>query len=380
MKTARLRSLARLAGATIALVGAAVLLGWGLDVPALKSVLPGMATMKANTALCFVLSGVAFWIGSAEGATDKARPVATICSALVLLACGLTLVEYLSGWNLGLDEALFKDATSSGAAYPGRMAPNTAVAFLLLNTALLLLPGKPNRARLTGAGLLGALTALLGLFAVTGYLGNVAIGYGWGELTTMALHTGAAFALLGTACLALAWRAAGLRLAIGGRLLAGFVLGLAVFVALGVVSYKSARQFAETADWVRHPIEVLAKLQEADSDITELQTTVRGFVITGREDFLAPYQEGLTRLEDDERTLRRLTADNPHPASATHNTGGLDPPARGFLHSKRGPLPSHRRRGGGLVDLDRTRPGDHEPNQVGDRGNGARGAGTPCPT
>ena len=108
-----------------------------------------------------------------------------------------------------------------------------------------------------------------------------------------------------------AWRTGGAPLAIGRRLLAGFGLGLAVFVVLGLASYKSERQFAETVDWVRHTHEVLAKLQKVNSDLIGVQTVVGGFVITGREDFLAPYHDALGELQNDERTLRRLTADNP---------------------------------------------------------------------
>jgi PAS domain S-box-containing protein len=306
--TARLRTVARLVGGVTVVLGAVVLLGWGLDVPALKSVLPGLATMKANTALGFLLSGVAFWLAAAEAPTRRAKLVASACSGLVLLACGLTLLQYLSGWNSGLDQAFFKDTASPGP-YPGRMAPNTALAFLLLNSALLLLSAEPNRARLTGAGLLGALTALLALYkALTGYLGD---GASSSELTTMPAHTVVAFTLLGLACLTFAWRTAGLRLAIGRWRLAGFVVALAIVVALGVVSYKSVQRLAETAAGVRHAIEVLAKLQGVRSDVAKSQIAVRGFVITGQEELLVPHQEGLARLEDDELSLRKLTADNP---------------------------------------------------------------------
>ncbi len=208
MKSSRLRIVEQLTSALSALAGAAVLLGLALDMPVLKSVLPGMAAaMQATTALCFLLSGVAFWLSVPEVITGKARLVAIISSALVLLAGGLTLAEYLFNWNFGFHGPLFQDTANAAAA--GRMTPKTALAFVLLNMALLLLTGSSRRALRAAAGLLGALTALLGLFAVLGFMGIAKLGYGWDELTSMALlNTGGLFLLLGSACAARAWRRA----------------------------------------------------------------------------------------------------------------------------------------------------------------------------
>jgi hypothetical protein len=176
MKITRLRIAERLTGAIAMLVGAAALLGWVLDLPVLKSVMPGMATMKSTSAFCFILSGAVFLIGLSGVTAARAKPVAMVCSALVLLAGTLTLIEYLFGWNPGLDQALFRD-NAAGTSYPGRMAPPTAVAFVLLNIALLLLRGRSSRVRQGVVGLLGTLTVLLGLSAVLGWTGNVNVGY-----------------------------------------------------------------------------------------------------------------------------------------------------------------------------------------------------------
>jgi CHASE3 domain sensor protein len=117
--------------------------------------------------------------------------------------------------------------------------------------------------------------------------------------------------LPGSASTASLSRKAGFSLAIGKRLLGGFGLGLFAFVVLSVVSYKSAGQLADTTDWVRHTHEVLAKLQQVNSDIIGIQAAVRGFAITGPVDYPAAYHEALRRQRDDEQALRQLTADNP---------------------------------------------------------------------
>lgn len=48
-----------LAGALAVFVGGMVFVGWALDIAALKSILPGLVTVNPNTALAFILTGVA---------------------------------------------------------------------------------------------------------------------------------------------------------------------------------------------------------------------------------------------------------------------------------------------------------------------------------
>ncbi|MBI1356766.1 MAG: hypothetical protein GC160_20695 [Acidobacteria bacterium] len=137
---------AKAVSATVSLLGAVVLLAWRFDFEAAKSLLPSFATMKANTALCFLASGVALW--------HLAGPVATVCSPsrrgriLAAAAAGLTLTlslltvsQYVFSFDAGIDELLFADNSTAPqeTVYPGRMSPATAVSFLLLALALLAL-------------------------------------------------------------------------------------------------------------------------------------------------------------------------------------------------------------------------------------------------
>jgi len=89
---------------------------------------------------------------------------------------------------------------------PGRMAPNTALCFATTGAALLIL-SKVRRTRqgLMVVGLLGSITAALGVVSFFGYFSGVETAYGWGNLTRMAVHTAAGFIALGMGIFAFAW-------------------------------------------------------------------------------------------------------------------------------------------------------------------------------
>jgi diguanylate cyclase (GGDEF)-like protein len=150
--------------------------------------------MKANTAVAFLLLSSAVC-----AATDERWPGWQRWLALAAAAPGfLTLIEYASGTSFGIDQILFRDPWSS--LNPGRMAPISAVNFLLLAVALLMPSSKRNNYLKEALTLLVALSAT---FVLVGYIYGVPALYGAvsGSSTAMALHTGASFLLLAIAFL-----------------------------------------------------------------------------------------------------------------------------------------------------------------------------------
>jgi PAS domain S-box-containing protein len=170
------------------------------DIPTLKSVLPGLATMKANTALAFILAGASLWLlqtlspasGRDGRGRGRTRRVAQVCAIIVVLLGLLTLSEYLFGWDLGIDQLLFKNS-GVGASPPVRMAPATAVNFVALGLALLLLD---TRRGLLPAQLLTLIVTLISLIALSGYVYGVESLYAIPTYSTMAVHTALAFFVL----------------------------------------------------------------------------------------------------------------------------------------------------------------------------------------
>ena len=188
----------------VILLALIVLLGWLVNNPLLKSGFPGSpATMKANTALCFLLSGVSLGLMQRQlslkkAALKKRLNVVTLnLTGLILLVALLTLSEYAFGWSFGIDQLLFQDVAPSAASpYPGRMGVNTAFNFTLTGTAILLLSHKARYSDWL-AQLLGFIIGLIALLALTGHLFGINLFQRVVIIsTTMAVHTAIAFTLL----------------------------------------------------------------------------------------------------------------------------------------------------------------------------------------
>jgi diguanylate cyclase (GGDEF)-like protein/PAS domain S-box-containing protein len=169
-------------------IGCLVLLGWMQDIEALKSIVPGLASMKSMTAMLFVLSGVSLWLY----ARRLVRFIAQACAFLVLLGGLLTLGEYLFNINFGIDQLLFQD-NGAGVLHPGRMSPATALAFLLISLALIFLD---NLSRNWFNESLVILTFVISALALIGYIYGVSSLYQIAAYSSMALHTALCFALL----------------------------------------------------------------------------------------------------------------------------------------------------------------------------------------
>ncbi len=192
-----LKLCSRIAGVVIAAGGLMVLAGWMFDIPLLKSVHPDLVEMKVNTALCFFFVGVSLWLLQEKGPMrpkTAGRRIAQVCAGMVILIGLMTIIEYLSGLNLGIDQLLFKESADAiGTSHPGRMAPNTAVNFLVTGAALLLLDVESRRGYRPSQWLM-LVEGMISLAALTGYTYGVERFYGpVAAFTVMAVNTAVLF-------------------------------------------------------------------------------------------------------------------------------------------------------------------------------------------
>ncbi|MCE9582643.1 MAG: hypothetical protein K8T20_09140 [Planctomycetes bacterium] len=196
VEPARILRAARLCGAGALALGAVGLLGWIFGIPALQSVLPGLASMKANTAFGLSLCGLALAL-TGDPAGRLRRPLAATAAVLAILIGSLTLFEFLFALDLHFDQAVFKDSTGSALPYyPRRKAPTTAACLILTGTGLLASSVRSARARAC-ARWAGLAVFAVAVIAATGYVYGVRpVGVVAYHTTQMAVHTAAAFLLL----------------------------------------------------------------------------------------------------------------------------------------------------------------------------------------
>lgn len=78
------------------------------------------------------------------------------------------------------------------------------------------------------------------------------------------------------------------------------------------MTWWSARQNVATFRAVDHTHEVLNTLDGLLVDMLNAETGMRGFIISGKDAFLEPYQAGIAAVQKALAEARRLTRDNPH--------------------------------------------------------------------
>lgn len=97
---------------------------------------------------------------------------------------------------------------------------------------------------------------------------------------------------------------------ISSKVVLGLGLAIAAIVASAAVSYWNINAIAKKEAQVDHTHQVLDELRFLFSAAKDAETGQRGFIITGDESYLEPYQQASKSIEASFDRLERLTADN----------------------------------------------------------------------
>ena len=190
-----------IAGGTVAILGAAALVGWALNIPAVITPTTGGYPILPLMAVCFVLAGGALTMAARRHRTATIDAIQQTLAALVATIAGLTLYEYLRGSESGFDLLLFGDKLRQVSNHPpGRIAINSAGSLLLFALALLSIPHDQRRQDLRSQ-MFATPALLIALLAILGYLFGVKGMYSLSQSSGMALWTAIGQLILGVGIL-----------------------------------------------------------------------------------------------------------------------------------------------------------------------------------
>lgn len=89
-----------------------------------------------------------------------------------------------------------------------------------------------------------------------------------------------------------------------------YFLAVAVVIAVLIVFYFNTQKVKTTSYLVEHTQEVIHKSDNVLVNVLNMETGLRGYLLTGEETFLSPYYNGFATMNGDINDLRNLTKDN----------------------------------------------------------------------
>ena len=97
----------------------------------------------------------------------------------------------------------------------------------------------------------------------------------------------------------------------GSTLLLGFIAALIFTVANAVISFRSANTLVQNNERVLETQEAIRDVEALLSVIKDAETGQRGYLLTRNEEFLAPYNAAVGRVEGLVADLKELKTDDP---------------------------------------------------------------------
>lgn len=304
------RAAPRAAAVLAGLLALLALAGWGFDLPALRSGIGAGVGMNPATAVGFLLAAAALWLLATGPSVTAAWRAGRALASLVAIGGGVQLAGYVLGASLPFDRLLFASRLS-GDIVPNRMAPNTAACFLLLGLALLLIGSRLSARDHLRSALALAVGGISGA-ALAGYLLGQPWLLGLPDVIPMAANTATAFLALALGVAAPDRDSVSRGIdAVRHRVALAAGMAIAALTLNGAVSVWASLRSRLASEQRRASLARRADLAAVRAALQRAETGQRGFLLTGRPEYLARYRAGLDSLPAPLAAIRRSAAGEP---------------------------------------------------------------------
>ncbi|MCJ8053274.1 PAS domain-containing sensor histidine kinase [Shinella curvata] len=215
-------------------VGVIMMTLWLAEPAGLAAAHPGLFGMKFNAALAFVVLGAGLYLA----ARGRVR-LAVLMMVPVFIYGAIAFSQHLFGIDTGIDTLLNEPFVDIGTSRPGRIAPNTALCFMLMSLAIArrALCRKNDIVQVA----LGFATFIIAAAALVGYAISLDFAHDWIRFTRMSFQSASCFVALSIAIIFVGTEKAGYN-----RLTIAAILGLLTYLILLAMTYYELARY-ETA-------------------------------------------------------------------------------------------------------------------------------------
>ncbi|SOD18284.1 response regulator [Pedobacter xixiisoli] len=102
-----------------------------------------------------------------------------------------------------------------------------------------------------------------------------------------------------------------LKLSFKQQILTGFTVSLIFALISAIASYLSIKSLNNSYDWISHTQEVAKTAERLEIRLLHTEASLRGFILTERDDYRAPYDENINKILPTVEELIDLVEDNP---------------------------------------------------------------------
>jgi signal transduction histidine kinase/CHASE3 domain sensor protein/DNA-binding NarL/FixJ family response regulator len=102
-----------------------------------------------------------------------------------------------------------------------------------------------------------------------------------------------------------------MKLSIGKKISSGYILALVILLIIGFIGFSNITDLIDDISWVNHTQEAIIQSKSLLSVLQDAETGQRGYLITGMERYLEPYDQAVRSVEENTSFLLSHTSDNP---------------------------------------------------------------------
>lgn len=175
----------------VIIVSLMVIIGWFVNIKSLLSIIPGAPTMKMNTALGFLFSGI--WLLFSNNNRSSVKVIRVFSKSIIILVSTLTLIQFMTGEDLNIDNLLIQDTYSKN--FPGRMSQATALCFFILGIGFLRIRSKNKILKFLARYSVWGVV-VIALISIASYILQIPTSNRIRFMDSMAIHTSLLFLII----------------------------------------------------------------------------------------------------------------------------------------------------------------------------------------